>query len=176
VRPGPAAVLALVVAALSAPPASAHLLVDPPFLTAGATETLVVTVHNDRSETMTGFELTVPAGARIASISTTAGWSGEVNGRVARWTGGELEGGTPVDFEVALGAPAAEGPVELLGDQLYPGGDTVAWPFTLTVVPASDGNGGFGTTSLVGLTVVGLLALGTVAFVLVRRRGSLQEK
>lgn len=136
---------------------------------------LVLTVHNDRSETMTGFELTVPADARIESISTTAGWSGEVDDRVARWTGGELEAGTPVDFEVALGAPAAEGPVELVGDQLYPGGDSVEWPFTLTVVPG-DGEDVFGTTSLVSLTVVGLLVLATVAFVLVRRRGSLQEK
>ena len=135
-----------------------------------------MTVHNDRSETMTGFELTIPEEVRIASISTTAGWSGEVDGRVARWTGGALAGGTPVAFEVALDAPAAPGPVELLGDQLYPGGETVEWPFELTVVPADGDDGAFGTTSLVSLAVVLLLALATVAFVLLRRRRPLQER
>ena len=137
----------------------------------------MLTVHNDRSETMTGFELTVPDGVRIASISTTAGWSGEVDGRVARWSGGELAGGTPRTSRSRSGAPAAAGPVELLGDQLYPGGETVEWPFELTVVPGEGDDGVFGTTSVISLAVVLLLALATIAFVLLRRRGgSLQEK
>ena len=166
-----AAILAL--ALLVPASADGHLSVTPTFLTAGEAQDLSLTVHNDRQETMTGFELTVPTGFSIASISTTPGWSGGVDGRTAAWTGGALPADSPVTFELAIEAPADTGPARLEGSQLYRDGEDIDWPVTMTVVPGSSDDGSFlGEPSAVALGLVGLLALGTAGFVVLRRRTS----
>jgi uncharacterized protein YcnI len=158
----------LTLALYTAPASNAHLSVTPSFLTAGETQELVVTVHNDRDATMTGFELTVPLDFRIASISTTPGWTGGVRGQTAAWTGGMLAPNEPESFELAIEVPDATGPVELEGGQLYPDGEVVDWPVAMTVVPASGDGVSSAVIWLVG--VVGLLALATVGFVVLQRR------
>jgi MYXO-CTERM domain-containing protein len=158
----------LALALVTPPSAGAHLSVTPAFLKAGDTQDLVVTVHNDRDETMTGFELTVPADFRIVSISTTPGWSGGVRDRTATWTGGALAADTPETFELAIEAPDREGTIELEGAQLYPGSDVVDWPVAMTVVP--DPNGGSSVTTLSLVAVLGLFALVAVGVAAVWRR------
>jgi uncharacterized protein YcnI len=159
------------------PVAGGHLSVTPAFLTAAATQELAVTVHNDRDETMTGFALVVPAGFRIASISTTPGWSGGVEGSTATWTGGAVAADTPVTFELALEAPPSPGPAELRGDQLYPDGEVVAWPLEMTIVPASETGDDFSLTGVGFVGLVGLLALAAIGVLLLRRsRRSLQDQ
>jgi uncharacterized protein YcnI len=167
-------VAALLALALLVPPvAGAHLSVTPPFLTAGEAQSLVITVHNDRDATMTGFELTVPAGFAIASISTAPGWSGGVEGRTATWTGGALPADTPTTFELAVEAPADTGQAMLEGSQLYRDGEDVDWPLAMTVVPAGDDDGAILTgPGAVLLGLLGLLVLGTAGFVVLRRRAT----
>jgi uncharacterized protein YcnI len=157
-------------ALLIAQQAAAHLSVTPAFLTAGETEELVVTVHNDRDETMTGFELTVPRELRIASIRTAPGWNGGVRDRTATWTGGTLAPNTPASFELAIEAPDVTGPVELEGGQLYPDGEVVEWPLEMTVVPPDGKGEEFSYAGPWLWAVLLLLALATVGFGLFRRR------
>jgi uncharacterized membrane protein len=175
VRLGSAAAL-LVLALVAAPSARAHVSVTPGLLVTGGTETIVLTVHNDRRQPMTGFELTVPAGFAVAAPAAPEGWSGEVGGRVARWSGGELAPDAPVSFEVSVAAPAVTGPAELRAGQVYANGDVLEWPLSLTVAPGEESSSeSIGILAIVAVLVV--LALVTVAFVFLRRRrGSLQER
>jgi len=172
-----AAAIALVVP-LSA---FAHLFAQPAFLAVGGKQRLVLTVHNDRDETMTAFRLTVPAGFRILGTGGDGSWNEAVEGATATWTGGSLAPNTPTTFEVDVEAAAVEpGTVELQGDQLYAGDESARWPVSLTVVPpggdADSGGGLVDGTAIVVLAALGALVVGTFGFVIWQRRGTLQEK
>jgi uncharacterized protein YcnI len=168
-----ACVAALIALALVlSPAAGAHLSVKPAFLEAGIAQELAVTVHNDRDATMSGFELELPADFRIVSISTTPGWTGGVDGRIATWTGGELEPDTPVTFELSLETPPAPGSAELRGGQLYPDGEAVEWPLDMTVVPAMEADDGFSWATLWFVGLAGVCTLATIGYLLMRRRAT----
>jgi hypothetical protein len=163
--------------------ASGHLFAEPSFLAAGGKQRIVLTVHNDRDETMTGFTLTVPEGLRILGTGGGGTWNEEVAGATARWTGGELAPDTPTTFEVDLEATTVEpGTVELQGDQLYPGGESVRWPVSLTVVPPGGSppgdDGSFSGAAIAVLAVLGALVVSSFAFVVWQRRRdrTLQER
>jgi hypothetical protein len=167
---------AIVLAAvlLLAHPAAAHLSAEPSFLPVGGKQRIALTVHNDRDETMTGFRLTAPEGIRILGTGGGSGWNELVEGASARWSGGSLAPDTPVVFEIDVEAVTTEpGTVDLAGDQLYPGGDSVNWEVSLTVVPPGAGppadEDGMLATAIVTVAVVGALALVVAAF-LYRRR------
>jgi hypothetical protein len=167
-------VVALAAALLLAHPAAAHLSAEPSFLPVGGKQRIALTVHNDRDETMTGFRLTAPEGIRILGTGGGSGWNEFVEGATARWSGGSLAPDTPTVFEVDVEAVTTEpGSVDLAGDQLYPGGESVTWEVSLTVVPPGAGpptdEDGMLATALVGLAVAGALALVAAAF-LYRRR------
>jgi len=156
-------------------PASAHLSVEPAFLAAGSAERLVLTVHNDRDETMTGFRLTVPRGFRILGAGSVEGWSDAKAGPTATWTGGSLAPLEPVVFEVDVKAAGVEpGPVELQGDQLYADGESITWPVPLTVVPPGQSTTGESEavtgTAVAILTILGTLAVATFGLVFWQRR------
>ncbi|MGH3134418.1 MAG: hypothetical protein ACRDNY_11895 [Gaiellaceae bacterium] len=175
------AVSALVASALLMPvSAAAHLSATPSFLPAGGTETLRLTVHNDRAVAMTGFALRVPDGFRILGVGGDEGWEGVIEGATATWAGGRLPPLSPATFEVELEAPGTPGAVELRADQLYPDDESVRWPVALTVVPggvAAAESASLERADLVVLGLIGLLVVGTVAFGLRRsRRSSLQER
>jgi hypothetical protein len=171
----PHLVSAVVLLALVAPcPASAHLVTDPSFMAAGSTERLVLTVHNDREETMTGFRLTVPAGFRILSSGGEDGWSRAVEGSRATWTGGALPALEPVVFEVEVQATGVEpGVAELRGDQLYADGESLTWPVPLTVVPpGGEPESSLGGQAIATLSILGALVVATFGLVVWQRRRS----
>jgi hypothetical protein len=169
---------------LLAEPAAAHLSADPAFLAVGSTQRIVLTVHNDRDATMTGFRLIVPEGLLIRGTGSDGSWNEAVDGATASWTGGSLAAFRPTTFEVDLeAAGVAPGPVVLRGDQLYADGDSVSWPVTLTVVPPGDvtlvdESDPLGWRAIGILAILGVLALGTFALVFWQRRreSRLQEK
>jgi LPXTG-motif cell wall-anchored protein len=180
-RPLAAVAAAAATALLLARPVAAHLTAEPAFLAVGSSERIVLTVHNDREVTMTGFRLTVPAGFRIAAAGGDESWSAAVEGATASWTGGSLAAFRPTALEVELEtAGVAPGPVVLRGDQLYADVETVSWPVTLTVVPAgsSPADDTVGATTVVILVVLGLLVVGTFGLVFWQRRRDprLQER
>jgi hypothetical protein len=158
---------------LLAHPAAAHLAAEPSFLPVGGKQRIVLTVHNDRDETMTGFRLTAPAEIRILGTGGGSGWNEFVEGASARWSGGSLAPDTPAVFEVDVEAVTTEpGTVELAGDQLYPGDESVTWEVSLTVVPPGEGapaEGGSGAV-LAAVAAAAGLALAAIAFLLWRRR------
>jgi hypothetical protein len=159
---------------MAAQPAVAHLSAEPSFLPVGGKQRLALTVHNDRDEAMTGFRLTAPAGIRILGTGGGSGWNEFVEGETARWSGSSLAPDTPVVFEVDVEAVTTEpGTVELEGDQLYPGDESVTWEVSLTVVPPGAGppadEGGSGAVVAAVAAVAGL-ALAAIAFLLWRRR------
>ena len=173
VRVRPLLVSSVFVLALVVPlSASAHLTTEPSFLAVGSTERLVLTVHNDRDETMTGFRLTVPRGLRILSAGGEEGWSPAVEGSRATWSGGALATLEPVELEVEVEATGVEpGVVELRGDQLYADGEAISWPVALTVVPpGGEAESTLGTQAIATLSVLGLLVLATFGLVVWQRR------
>ena len=166
--------LAVVTLLVAVQPAVAHLFAEPSFLPVGGKQRIALTVHNDRDQTMTGFRLTAPAGIRILGTGGGSGWNEFVEGETARWSGGSLAPDTPVVFEVDVEAVTTEpGTVELVGDQLYPGDESVTWEVSLTVVPPGGAppsdEGGVVATAIVFLAVVGALVLAGVAFLYWRR-------
>jgi hypothetical protein len=167
--------------ALFAGPADAHLVPEPAYLATGSTQRIVLTVHNDRDATMTGFRLTVPAGVRILDTGGDGGWNDSIDGAAATWTGGNLEAFQPVTFEADLEATAEPGPITLRGDQLYADAIPSSWPVPLTVLPPGEeapGDEGVGAASIVILVVLGVLVVASFALVfwLRRRDSTLQEK
>jgi hypothetical protein len=181
--PGAVAIgFALLSALLLAGAATAHLTPEPAFLAAGGKQRIVLTVHNDRDATMTGFRLTVPAGFRILGTGGDGSWNESVDGAAASWTGGRLDAFEPTTFEVDLEAAAVEpGGVVLRGDQLYADGNPLSWPVALTVVPPGEsptGGEGLGSTAIVILAVLGALVVASFTLVFWQRRrdARLQEK
>jgi uncharacterized protein YcnI len=165
-------------ALLTPPPAAAHLTTEPSFLAAGSTELLVVTVHNDRDEAMTGFRLTVPTGLRILDAGGEEGWTAAVEGASSTWTGGELAPVEPVVFEVEIQAAGVEpGVVDLQGDQLYADGEAVSWPVPLTVVPpGGETEAALNGQAIATLSILGVLVVATFGLVVwQRRRRTLEE-
>jgi hypothetical protein len=159
---------------LLAHPAAAHLSAEPSFLPVGGKQRIALTVHNDRDETMTGFRMTAPEGIRILGTGGGSGWNELVEGASARWSGGSLAPDTPAVFEVDVEAVTTEpGTFDLEGDQLYPGGESVTWEVSLTVVPPGAGppanEDGSGAVVAAVAAVAGL-ALAAIAFQLWRRR------
>ena len=167
------ALASLVAFALALPiAAAAHLTTEPSFIASGSREQLVLTVHNDREETMTGFQLTVPVGFRILGADGEEGWSEAVDGRIVTWSGGALAPLEPVVLEVDVEAGGVEpGVVELRGDQLYADGESITWPVSLTVVPpGGETESSLGAQAIATLSILGALVIATFGLVLWQRR------
>jgi hypothetical protein len=167
-------------ALLLAAPAAAHLAAEPNYLPVGGKQRIALTVHNDRDETMTGFRLTAPAGIRILGTGGGSGWNEVAEEETATWSGGSLAPDSPVVFEVDVEAVTTEpGSLDLVGDQLYPGGESVTWDVSLTVVPPGAGppaeDDGFVATAIVILALVGALVLAGVVLLWRLRRDPLGE-
>ena len=173
----PAVAVALLLAFLAAAPAAAHVTVVPPFAQAEAETRLVLDVPNERlTQPMTSLDVTVPAGMAVRSAEPLGAWSGEVDGRAARWTGGSLPPRTTARFALVVVGPRRAGAVQLRAVQGYPDGGTVPWQIDLTITP---GNGAgaeqhLGAAALAA--VVGLVVIGGSLLLLHRlRRRKLQE-
>jgi hypothetical protein len=156
--------------------AFAHISVTPGLLVVDETQTLLLSVHNDLDQPMTGLTVTAPPGLRIVGADTELVWETVVENGTVTWTGGPLPPNTGNTFEldVAVEKATAPGPLQLQATQLYPGGGKLPWPISVTVVPA-DEESQLLTWAIVGGLV--LLATGGVAAIGLRRRGrSLQER
>jgi uncharacterized protein YcnI len=173
--PRPRAVAVAIAALVFAAPASAHVIVAPPFLPAESRTTLSLIGPNERDEPMTGFAVSVPNGFRILAAHSPQGWRAKVQERRAIWKGGSLDAGAEASFHIELQAPASPGAVELEAEQLYPGGEVVRWPIAMVVTPADEASQHLGLALFVGL--VGLLVtVGLVALAWWRRERSRQER
>jgi uncharacterized protein YndB with AHSA1/START domain len=158
-----------------AAPAGAHVTAEPAFLAAGGTATLSLTGPNERDEPMTGFSLAVPRDFRIVAARSADGWSADVQEAGVSWSGGSLAPEADATFAVELEAPVGPGPAELQAKQLYAGGEVVAWPVALTVIPSSEPSSqNIGWAVLTA--VVGAVVLTAIGLALLRRTRSLQEK
>ena len=159
-----------------ADPAGAHVTVVPPFVSAGDTTALSITVPNEREAEMTGFAVTVPDEFRIVGVRSNDSWRGTAQGTTATWRGGSLASGAEATFALEVEGPAEPGPAALEAAQLYPGGEIVRWPVSLTVTPATETPkqhlGWAVVTALVGLIVI----TGIGVAILRLRTRSLQEK
>ena len=148
----------------------------PQFVPSGAVTTLSLAVPNERPAPMTGLVVTVPDGFHIVKAQPVAGWSAEVDGSTATWSGGPLSHLAIETFLLVVDVSASPG-VEPLGTrQLYERGESVSWPAALTVIPGNgqgeDDSSGGGVVLLVVLAILGLVVASGVALLAWRRRAA----
>ena len=149
--------------------ASAHVFPTPQFLPSQSTESVILDVPNERDEPMTGFVVTAPAGLEIEHAHPAEGWSEELDGSSARWTGGPLAALTTTKFGISLKATAEPGEVVLETELLYDSGAVVRWPVPITVLPAAESSSqNLALAAVVGL--IGLLVVAAVGVLAWRRR------
>lgn len=82
--------LAISLAAASEQPAAAHFCATPVYAEPGRTSTIAVAVAAEDSVAVE-VAISAPAGFRLADPPQTDGWSGSVDGRTARFTGGSIQ-------------------------------------------------------------------------------------
>ena len=167
----------LVSVVVAAGSVSAHIGVTPGLLVVGDTQTLILTVHNDLDRPMTGLSVAAPSGVRISLGEVGNEWEAVIDSGTATWTGGPLAPNTGARFEVVLDVDDATpvGPVQLQAKQLYPGGGSLPWPVSVTVIPAADESSQRLTWAIVG--TLALVATAGIGFIALRRRGrTLQEQ
>lgn len=174
--PHPPLVAVILVSLALAAPATAHIEAVPPFLAAGDSETISLTVPNERDAPMTGFRVVVPSDFRIVAARPAEGWSAEVKGASANWHGGSLSPGAETTFTLEVEAPTEPGPATLEAEQHYPDEAVARWAVYLTVTPAAETpsqNLGWAVVA----AVLGLLALTAFGIFVWRRRSApLQER
>ncbi len=119
---------------------------------------------------MTGLAVTVPHGFEIVRARPTKGWIAAVEGSTATWSGGPLAHLQIATFLLDVDVTADPGPATIDSRQLYPGGESVMWPATLTVVPgrASESGGRLVPALIVGL--VGLAVASALGLLVWHRR------
>jgi hypothetical protein len=117
---------------------------------------------------MTGFVVKAPPGLEIEHAHPADGWTEQLTGSTATWTGGPLAHLALADFEISLKATAPPGPVVLESEQRYDSGAVVRWPVSMTVVPGNENSQNLALAGIVGL--IGLLVVGGVAVLAWRRR------
>jgi hypothetical protein len=172
----PRRVLVAVLAGALVPvaPAGAHVIASPTFLYAGETQTLELSVPNERDATMTGFVVRAPSKVEIVGAESAEGWTESVEGQVATWNGGSLQAKLAETFGLTIRPTGEPGAVELDAEQRYADGK-VRWPVSLTVVPASgdtssdSGGSGLLVAAIVAVGVAISAAIGLLAW---RRRSA----
>ena len=118
---------------------------------------------------MTGFSVTAPAGLEIQHAHEVAGWTAQLDGSTASWTGGSLASNEEVDFSVTLRADVEPGFAELQARQLYADGGVVRWPVRITITPSEESpSQNLALAGVVGL--IGVLAVVAIAMLAWRRR------
>jgi uncharacterized protein YcnI len=161
---------------LVAAPAAAHVSATPPYLATGGSETIDLSVPNERDAPMTNFSVTVPSGFEIVHAHVAEGWNATSEGSTATWRGGSLAPGVEAMFGLELRAQTEPGAVQFQAEQGYDDGAVVRWPVSLTVIPADESS----SQSLALVGVVGLLGVLVVAAAAIlawrRRSAPLQEK
>jgi uncharacterized protein YcnI len=151
--------------------ASAHVVAVPAYLASGSSESITFDAPNERDDPMTAFSVTVPAGLEIEHAHVVEGWSENVAGSTATWTGGSLASRSSVGFGMTLKADGDPGLVQLQADQRYADGGVVNWPVDFTITPATASpSQNLALAGVVGL--IGVLVVVVVAMLAWRRRNS----
>jgi hypothetical protein len=104
----------------------------------GQVTSLELTGPNERREAMTGLTVMLPDGLRIVRAHPSARWTASADDSTATWRGGPAEYWAVDTFVLDLDVTASPGQLTFDTVQHYPGGETVTWPVTLTVVPGPE--------------------------------------
>lgn len=177
VRPAALAACALAAAHVWCGTALAHVLPQPQFVVAGGVSTLSLAGPNERDAQMTGLSVTVPEGLRIVAARDVGAWRATVDERSAIWTGGSLAPMAEASFELELDVSAEPGTLVLETTQLYPDGQAVPWPVSVTVLPAPGEAPGQNLGWALAAGGAGLVVTAGLAVLAWRRRSrSLQER
>jgi hypothetical protein len=158
-----ATALGAILALLLPAAADAHPTVVPTSVTAGQRGTVTFVAPNERQVRQTGFAVTVaPDLAIVSATDADVGWPGAVRGSTATWSGCCVAPGDVASFSLELQAADVPGDVRLEVRQLYPNGERVRWPLTLTVLPGREES----SSALTVLLVAGIGLVVTVGLVL----------
>ena len=173
----PVAVVVVVLACATA--AEAHVTVAPPFVEADVPTTVSFETPNERSgyET-TSLEIVAPPGVELSESDPPSGWTLDLRGVRARWTGGRIHVADVVSFSLVVTARASPGTVTFKATQRYDEGRFVSWDAKLTVLSAAaERSPPQHVRRALIASVVGLGVIGASFFVLGRvRRRSLQDR
>lgn len=145
------AVAALALAALVclAPPAWAHVELDPTEAVAGSTETLTFAFHHGKDgAATTGLVVQLSEGATLVDVPLVEGFVSTVDDaeRTVTWSGGSVPDGTEGEFPIVVELPSTPGVVLFPTIQQTEAGD-------LTWISEEDGEGE-GATPAPRLTLV----------------------
>ncbi len=155
-----------------APTAAAHVTMAPSFVATGEPTQVAFETPNERApRATTSLELVAPPGIDGAAVEAPDGWTLELSGSTARWSGGRIETEDVVAFPLRLTARRAPGSVVFEARQLYDDGAVVRWEATMTVVPPAESGPDQHLGRALVAGAVGLAVLGgsVVALRLLRR-------
>ena len=172
--------LVVLAAALILPAgASAHVTIAPPFVEAGVTTEITLTVPNERPPNATvAVRATVPTGISIESAVPPSGWTASVDGSTATWSGGRIEGRSEIAFSLRIQADVRAGTYPIAARQTYDDGADVRWTSDLSVLPASgDAAPDQRPWAAIVAAIVGVVVIaGSLLFLRRLRRRSLQDQ
>ena len=115
------------------------MTISPPFVATGEpTEVLFETPNERPPRATTSLELVAPPGLDLAAAEAPEGWTLDLSGATARWSGGRIEDEDVVSFPLRMTARRSPGNAVFQARQRYDDGAVVRWEATLTVVPAAE--------------------------------------
>jgi hypothetical protein len=180
-RPPRGLVLALATAfALSVPVAAlAHVTIAPSYVEANTTSTITFETPNERPPHATiSLTIEAPPGVALSRVAPPHGWTLDLTTTRARWSGGRISGTSTIGFPVRVLARTQAGDQTFRAVQGYDDGQSVRWPATLSVLPASGAHAAshhWGRAFAAGVAVLVILA-GSVLVLWRLRRRPLQER
>jgi hypothetical protein len=157
----------------------AHVTVAPTFVEADAPTTVSFETPNERrGHGTTSLEIVAPAGIELAESDPPSGWTLDLQGVRARWTGGRIRAADVVSFPLVVTARARPGTVTFNATQRYDDGQAVSWNAKLTVLPGPpESSPPQHVRRALIASVVGLGVIGASFLALSRlRRRSLQDR
>ena len=118
---------------------------------------------------------------RARADAAPPGWELALDGGVATWTGGRIEGTDVVSFPLEVTARTEPGNRDFRAAQRYDDGESVRWEASLTVVPATGADapqqqlGRAVAAGAVGLAVIGVSLVARVAPAAATTSGEIAE-
>ena len=148
------------------------MTIAPSFVATGEPTQVAFETPNERApRATTSLELDAPPGVDLSAVAAPEGWTLELAGSTARWSGGRIEAEDVVSFPLLITARRAPGNAVFEARQRYDDGAVVRWEATLTVVPpAEDGpDQHLGRALVAGAAGLAVLGGSFVALRLLRR-------
>jgi hypothetical protein len=168
---------AALTAAALVPSAAAHVTAQPAFVPVGVEASVSFDSPNERDRPMTSLELVAPDGVELVGADAPRGWSAEVSGRRATFTGGSLPTEATLLFPVRLRASGEPRTAVFRATQRFDDGAVVRWETPLTLLPGSTAEdpSEHPTRALVAAVVGIAVIAGSLLLVRRLRRRTLQE-